>query len=256
MFIKHYENKNLCLPDFYKQIEYNLKKSKETIHEVYFWMHIQHFIWEIYTNGVFDKKKLIDNINLFLLNKDEKPKGNEICSYNVLRNYIENNELNWKYNGTIAEINNAHESFNKMIDIFNKVKNKSQNISLCFMMSILFHEILFGIKMKEESGHKISIIFEIKNSNTTIIFFDPNEGLYEFNSFNINELIRNFKSFYISIMKFIYCIKSISCEVLTLGFRARELGKIKLIRPKKYNSLEQRLDDLTRKTNELFGAMK
>jgi hypothetical protein len=57
-------------------------------------------------------------------------------------------------------------------------------------------------------------------------------------------------------MKFIYCIKSISCEVLTLGFRARELGKIKLIRPKKYNSLEQRLDDLTRKTNELFGAMK
>ena len=91
-------------------------------------MHIQNYICDIRANRVFDSKKFIDNRNLFSLNQEEKNKENEICSYNVLRNYLEYNELNWKYNGTIFQINNAQKSFDLMIEIFDKVNNKTKNI--------------------------------------------------------------------------------------------------------------------------------
>ena len=121
-FIKQYESNSISLSQFYKYFEDELN-SKETIHEVYFWMHIQNYICDIRANRVFDSKKFIDNRNLFSLNQEEKNKENEICSYNVLRNYLEYNELNWKYNGTIFQINNAQKSFDLMIEIFDKVNN-------------------------------------------------------------------------------------------------------------------------------------
>lgn len=254
-FIKQYESNSISLSQFYKYFEDELK-SKETIHEVYFWMHIQNYICDIRANRVFDSKKFIDNRNLFSLNQEEKNKENEICSYNVLRNYLEYNELNWKYNGTIFQINNAQKSFDLMIEIFDKVNNKTKNISLCFMVSILFNDFSFISKKNNESAHKLSIIFEIKNSTTTIIFFDPNEGLYEFSAMNKNELIRKFNCFYLSIMKFIYSINSVSFEVLTLGFRSRELGKRKVNRPNMYKSVDERLNELNRKSMELFGKIK
>ncbi len=204
---EEYSNKDSN--NFYVTINNLFKENKKIMHDIYFIMQMQNYIADSLneSNDIGDKI-LYFNQYIIAKNKDKSTK----LSYYLTQYYINAVKLNWVFIKFSQQLNSMPELYSEINNNFLTYKEVYNNISLCFSISILFKDFCF-LSQKHIRAHKISIIINIKNQQTTLLFIDPNEGLFEF-PLGYSSDLRMFKSFFYSAIRLNYSIQSCNFELL------------------------------------------
>lgn len=195
--------------NFYSTINSLLKEDKKIIHEIYFLMQMQNYIADnLNKNNDIGDKILYYHDYLQARSKDNSVK----LSYYLTQYYISAIKLNWVFIKFSQQLNNLNELYEEISNVFINYKEAYSDISLCFSISLLFKDFCF-LSQKLIRAHKISIILNIKNQQSTLIFIDPNEGIFEFSLGYSNDL-RGFKSFFYSAIRLNYSLQNCNFELL------------------------------------------